>query len=110
MTACRRRSHNEGMADRVDIVCPCCETRLVADVETGEILSEERPKKDLGKSFSEAMNKVRSGESRREEAFSKAYERTQKLDTLLEKKFEEARKKAKNDDSGDKPHNPMDWD
>ena len=97
------------MADRVDIVCPCCATRLVADVETGEILSEERPKKDLGKSFSEAMNKVRSGESRREEAFSKAYERTQKLDTLLEKKFEEARKKAKDEPDG-KRHNPLDYD
>lgn len=97
------------MADRVDIVCPCCETRLVADTETGEILSEERPKKDLGKSFSEAMNRVRSGESRREEAFSKAFERTQKLDTLLEKKFEEARKKAADDPDG-KPHNPLDWD
>jgi len=98
------------MADRVDIVCPCCETRLVADAETGEILSEERPKKDLGKSFSEAMNKVQSGESRREEAFSKAYERTQKLDSLLEKKFEEARKKAKDADPDEKPHNPLDWD
>ena len=98
------------MADRVDIVCPCCETRLVADVARAEILSQERPKKDLEKSFSEAMNKVRSGESRREESFSKAYERTQKLDTLLDKKFEEARKKAKDDDSGEKPHNPMDWD
>jgi len=98
------------MADRVDIVCPCCATRLVADTETGEILSEERPKRDTDKSFSEALNKVRSGESRREEAFSKAFERTQKLDTLLEKKFEEARKKAKDDDSAEKPHNPMDWD
>ena len=48
--------------------------------------------------------------SRREEAFSKAYERTQKLDTLLEKKFEEARKKAKDADPDEKPHNPMDWD
>ncbi len=109
MTAHGRRGDNGGMADRVDIVCPCCATRLVADVETGEILSEERPKKDLEKSFSEAMNQVRSGESRREEAFSKAFERTQKLDTLLEKKFEEARKKAK-DDPDEKRHNPMDWD
>ena len=98
------------MADRVDIVCPCCATRLVADTETGEILSEERPKRDTDKSFGEALNKVRSGESRREEAFSKAFERTQKLDTLLEKKFEEARKKAKNDDSDEKRHNPLDWD
>jgi len=104
------RRDNDVMADRVDIVCPCCETRLVADVETGEILSEERPKKDVDKSFSEAMNKVRSGENRREEAFSKAFERTRKLDTLLDKKFEEARKKAKDADPDEKPHNPMDWD
>ena len=110
MTARPTWSHNERMADRVDIVCPCCETRLVADTETGEVLSEERPKKDLGKSFNEAMSQVQSGQSRREEAFSKAYKRTQKLDSLLDKKFEEARKKAKDDDSGEKRHNPLDWD
>ena len=39
-----------------------------------------------------------------------AAERTQKLDTLLDKKFEEARKKAKDADPDEKPHNPMDWD
>ena len=109
MTADRRKSDNTGMPDRVDIVCPCCETRLVADTETGEILSEERPKKDVDKSFTAAMSKVRSGESRREEAFSKAFERTQKQDSLLEKKFEEARKKAQ-DNPDDKPFNPMDYD
>ncbi len=53
---------------------------------------------------------MRSGESRREEAFSKAFEKTQKLDSLLEKKFEEARKKAKDADPDEKPINPMDWD
>jgi hypothetical protein len=97
------------MPDRVDIVCPCCQTRLVADTESGEILSEERPKKDLGKSFTDAMSQVKSGESRREEAFSKAFDRTRKMDTLLEKKFEEARKKAKNE-GDEKRHNPLDWD
>ena len=97
------------MADRVDIICPCCETRLVADTETGEILSEERPKKNLEKSFTDAVSRVRSGENRREEAFSKAFERTQKQDSLLEKKFEEARKKAR-DDPDEKPFNPMDYD
>ena len=97
------------MVDRVEIVCPCCETRLVADADTGEILSETRPKKDVDKSFSTAMSQVRSGESRREEKFSKAFEKTKKLDSLLEKKFEEARKKAK-DDPDEKRHNPLDWD
>ena len=109
MTADRRGGDNAGMSDRVDIVCPCCETRLVADTETGEILSEERPKKNIEKSFTDAVSQVRSGESRREEAFSKAFERTQKQDSLLEKKFEEARKKAR-DTPGEKPFNPMDYD
>jgi hypothetical protein len=97
------------MADRVEIVCPCCETQLIADADTGEILAETRPKKDVDQNFNSAMSHVRSGESRREEAFSKAFEKTKKLDSLLEKKFEEARKKAK-EDPDKKRHNPMDWD
>ena len=97
------------MADRIDIVCPCCETRLVADTETGEILSETRPKRDADASFADAMKQVKSGESRREDAFSKAFQRTKKLDSLLDKKFEEARKKAK-DEKDEKPFNPMDYD
>ena len=98
------------MADRVQIVCPCCDTQLVADTETGEVLSETRPKKDVDKTFSAAMKKVESGESRREEAFSKAFDKTKKLDSLLEKKFEEARKKAKDAPDDEKSLNPMDWD
>ena len=97
------------MPDRVKVLCPCCSTRLVVDVETSEILSEERPKADHRKTFDEAMSKVQSGASRREEAFSKAFDRTRKLDELLEKKFEEAKKKAAEDKSN-KPVNPMDMD
>ena len=96
------------MADRVETVCPCCSTKLVVDTDTGEILAEERPKVDTEKSFEKAMNQVESGSKRREEAFSKAFDKTKKLDDLLDKKFEEARKKAKKDKS--KPHRPFDFD
>lgn len=95
------------MADRIDVECPCCSTRLVVDAATGEILSEQRPKKDATKTFEDAMSRVRSGAGRRDEAFSKAFDRTRKLDDLLEKKFEEARKKAKKDPSAG-PRNPFD--
>lgn len=96
------------MKDRVDTVCPCCETRLTVDVKTGDILAEERPRNDPTKTFDDAMNRVRSGASRREDAFSSAFDRTKRLDDVLEKKFEEARKKAAKDDS--KPFNPLDAD
>jgi len=94
------------MSDRVDLTCPCCGTHLVADVATGEILSEDRPKPS--KTFDDAVSEVRSGSKRREDAFSKAFDRTRKLDDLLEKKFEEARKKTKDD--GTRPTNPLDLD
>jgi len=94
------------MSDRVDLTCPCCGTHLVADVATGEILSEDRPKS--AKTFDDAVSEVRSGSKRREDAFSKAFDRTRNLDELLEKKFEEARKKTKDD--GTRPTNPLDLD
>jgi hypothetical protein len=97
------------MADRVEIECPCCATRLVIDAETSEILSETRPKRDVDKTFRSAMNDVQSGAGKREQAFSKAFDRTRKLDDLLDKKFEEARKKAK-DEPDKKPPSPFDLD
>ena len=94
------------MSDQVDLTCPCCGTHLVADVATREILSEDRPKS--AKTFDDAVSEVRSGSKRREDAFSKAFDRTRNLDDLLEKKFEEARKKTKDD--GTRPINPLDLD
>lgn len=96
------------MSDSLAVTCPCCATRLVLDVTTGEILSEERPKVDPTVSFEKAMTDVRSGSQRREDAFAKAFERTKNLDDLLSKKFEEAKKKAAEDTS---PYrNPLDTD
>ena len=92
------------MKDRVAVTCPCCSTKLVVDKESGEILSEERPKHDTNKTFSSAMADVQSGAQRRDEAFSKAFDRTQRLDDLLDKKFQEARKKAEKE-KGKKPIN-----
>jgi hypothetical protein len=97
------------MADRVQVECPCCRTKLTVDSDSGEILAEERPKQDLTKSFEDAMTHVRAGSDKREEAFSKAFDRTRKLDDLLDKKFEEARKKAEKEPS-EKPHSPFDLD
>jgi hypothetical protein len=97
------------MSDRLDVVCPCCDTRLVVDVQSGEILAQERPRADVDRSFEAAMDQVRGGSRRREEAFAKAFDRTRRLDDLLSKKFEEAKKKAAKDE-GEKPFNPMDLD
>ncbi len=96
------------MPDDLNITCPCCSTRLLVDRQTGEILSEERPGPNHDKTFDDAMQEVQAGSDKREKAFSDAYARTNRLNTLLEKKFEEARKKAEKDKS--RPVNPLDFD
>ena len=96
------------MSDNVDVTCPCCSTKLVVDAASGEILSEERPEPEHDKTFDSALDEVRGGEKRRDEAFTKAFDKTQRLDDLLSKKFEEAKKKAAKDTS--KPRNPFDLD
>lgn len=87
------------MESHLKITCPCCGDLLTVDRATGEILAEERPEPKPSKSFEQAMDDVRSGSQRREEIFSQAADRTRRLDDLLEKKFEEARKKAEKDSS-----------
>ena len=95
------------MPDRINVECPCCGTKLVVDAEQGDVLSEERPKRPKA-SFEDALSQVRSGSDRRAEAFDKAFDQTQRQESILEKKFEEARKKAKDDP--EKPRSPFDFD
>ena len=94
---------------KVQVDCPCCKTKLVVDAATGTILSEERPKADLSATFEQAMTDVKSGAARREDAFSKAFDRTKNLDDLLQKKFDEACRKAAADPDT-KAKNPLDLD
>jgi hypothetical protein len=96
------------MAEPLNVECPCCGTKLTLDSKTGDVLAEERPKMDPTKSFEQAMNEVRTGGQRREDAFTKAADRTRRLEDLLDKKFEEARKKAADDKTPFR--NPLDMD
>ena len=96
------------MADRLKVECPCCGNQLVVDSDSGDVLAEERPRPDHDKTFETAVTQIRSGGKRRDEAFAKAFDRTRRLEDVLEKKFEEARKKASKDDRP--PRNPLDLD
>lgn len=97
------------MRETVTVRCPCCETRLKVDVATEAILSEERPRKGSDTTFDDALRQVRSGADRREEAFERAVLEQKHKNDLLEKKFAEAREKAKEDKS-ERPINPLDYD
>lgn len=82
------------MSDKVTIVCPCCETRLVVDSETGAILREDRVVKREHGSLDEAFGSIRAKKREADERLEKAFSDAKHREEILEKKFQEARKKA----------------
>jgi hypothetical protein len=95
------------MAENLRVTCPCCGDVLTVDPGSGEVLAEQRPQPQPTKSFDQALGDVRGGEARRQDLFDRAFDRTRRLDDILDKKFEEARKKAAQDPHK-KPTNPFD--
>jgi len=95
---------------KLEVVCPCCETRLVLDAATGVILSEERPKKAPEKTFDQALSEVRGAREKADREFSKKMEQGKHEKEILAKKFEEAMKKAEKDKDAPLPPRPFEFD
>jgi hypothetical protein len=95
------------MSEPIPVLCPCCGTKMAVDRDTGDVLSEERPRDKPTRSFEDALGEVHHGAQRRQDLFAQAFDKTKRLDTILDRKFEEARKKAK-EDPDKKPTNPFD--
>ena len=97
-----------GSSRDLDITCPCCQTRLLVDAATGVVLREDRKKRPK-KSFDEALAAEKARRLQRDDAFGKALTSQKNQQALLDRKFEEAIKKA-GDEPDEKPPHPFDWD
>lgn len=93
--------------ENIELRCPCCQTKLVIDPNSGEILFEERPKRS-GFSWDEAVEAGKKKQAEAEAMFTKGMDRERHADEILEKKFEEALKRA--DKSDKPPPRPFDLD
>ncbi len=96
------------MSNSLKVTCPCCETLLVIDPDSGAILSEERKIKREHQSLDDALDHVKAQRKEAEEKLSRAMEESRHRQEILEKKFEEARKKAA--ESKTPPPRPFDGD
>jgi hypothetical protein len=96
------------MPEALDITCPCCEAILKVDPETGSVVWIDK-KKAPAKDFDELVNRVASQRSMLDEKFARSVQQTKNARAILDKKFEEAKKRAEADPTG-KPPNPFDWD
>ena len=94
--------------ERLTIICPCCESKLSVDGQTGAIIAHEEKKKVLG-SFDELKGELGKQKEVRDALFSQEMSSLKDRSRLLDEKFEEAMKRA--DVDKDKPfRNPLDLD
>jgi len=82
-----------------EVVCPCCGARLLIDRSLGRILSHESPPKEPGKTpdIEHASKVLEQAAARREALFRQSTEEEKHKSELLERKFEEALKKRKDE-------------
>jgi hypothetical protein len=91
------------------VTCPCCKAQLTLDSSLEAIIAHEappRPRSGLG--LDDALTSLKGAAARREELFKQQIKAEQKKPQVLDRKFQEGLKKAK--DSPDPPINPLDLD
>lgn len=97
----------DGM-ERFTVICPCCESTVTIDGQTGAIISHEEKKKVLG-SFEDLKGELGKQKELRDALFSQEMSSQKDRSRLLDEKFQEAMKRA--DVDKDKPfRNPLDMD
>jgi uncharacterized C2H2 Zn-finger protein len=94
-----------------DTTCPCCGAVLKVDPETKAVIShvpKAAPK--MFADFNEAAKAMKEQEGRKESIFQQSVEAHKNSASLLEKKFQEAVKKAKETPDTGKPLRDFDLD
>jgi hypothetical protein len=98
-------------ASNFDVTCPCCGAVMKIDAATRGIISHTAPVKP--KTFNdmeEAARAMKEQDSRRDSIFRQSMEAQKHSAELLEKKFQEAVKKAKETPDTGRPIRDFDLD
>jgi ribulose kinase len=93
----------------IELTCPCCNAVLKVDPETGAVISHTAAVKPRTfEDIEAAARAMKEQDSRRDSIFRQSVEAQKHASDLLEKKFQEAVKKAKESPDTGKPI--RDWD
>jgi ribulose kinase len=94
-----------------DLTCPCCSAVLKVDPSTKAVISHTAAvKPKMFNDIEEAARAMKEQDSRRESIFRQSVEAQKHASDLLEKKFQEAVKKAKETPDTGKPIRDFDLD
>jgi predicted amidophosphoribosyltransferase len=91
----------EREAQKFELVCPSCGAKLTVDAGLGKVLHHEPPPKaSKAPDLDRAAQLLQKEAARREALFKQSAEEEKIKSELLERKFEEAMKKTKDQPAG----------
>ena len=92
---------------KLEVICPCCETKLQVDKTTGEIIWEERKAKPVP-SLTDMVKDLDNKKKENEDIFRKNRQNQKERTRVLDEIFKESTKHV--DRSGEKPLRDFDLD
>ena len=87
------------------ILCPECKAEIIFDQESGKVVLHAKPKPAEKVTFEERLQALEKDKQNPEHIFSKEVQAFKDKDRLLEERFQEAIKKAK--ETKDEPGKPL---
>ncbi len=94
-----------------EVTCPCCNAVLKVDSESRALIGHTPPPKvKTFNDIEEAARAMKEQDSRRDSVFRQSVENQRNASDLLEKKFQEAVRKAKESPDTGKPIRDFDLD
>ena len=95
----------------IEVKCPCCEASLQIDAQLKAVIShkvKERP--PAIEDLQAAVQRLKGEEDRRDQLFQKSFAEHKGHQQVLERKFDELLKQAKESPDAPPPKRPFDWD
>lgn len=94
----------------IQVACPCCDAKLTIDPTLAVVLDHKMPAKPhMAVNLKDAVNQVKGEASRRDEKYKQLAEAEKNKSKVLEAKFQELFKKAK-EEPIEKPLKDIDLD
>ena len=83
------------LKSELEVVCPCCQSTLIIDVNLGRVVSHSEPERGNKPELSDAHRLLAEEAARREAIFQQSVTNEKTRGDALSRRFEEALKQAK---------------
>jgi hypothetical protein len=97
------------LKSELEVVCPCCQSLLVIDLNLGRVISHREPERGGKPELSEAERIIAAEAARREAIFQQSVDAEKNRGDALSRRFEEALRQA-NQEPITKPTRDFDLD